>query len=192
VAAIYLLCPAIPMLFMGEEWGSLRPFTYFCDLPQLATAIREGRRKEFAKFPEFASPTAREAIPDPNDAATFESARLEWSELDDPRHSQCLQWYRAVLALRRETLRSVFRDAPTNSSFSLLAAGGLRVCWRFGHEVELCLLANLGREPLREVARPAGEILFAQGMKVDERARTMQLDAWSVVWCLSRDRQSAR
>jgi malto-oligosyltrehalose trehalohydrolase len=186
VAAIYLLCPAIPMLFMGEEWGSLRPFTYFCDLPQLATAIREGRRKEFAKFPEFASPTAREAIPDPNDAETFRSARLEWSELDDPRHSQWLEWYRAVLALRRETLRPVFRDAPTNSTFSLLAAGGLRVCWRFGHAVELCLLANLGREPLMEVPRPAGEILFAQGARVDERARTMQLDAWSVVWCLSR------
>jgi malto-oligosyltrehalose trehalohydrolase len=186
VAAIYLLCPAIPMLFMGEEWGSLRPFTYFCDLPQLATAIREGRRKEFAKFPEFANPTAREAIPDPNDAETFRSAQLEWSELDSPRHSQCLEWYRAVLAVRRDTLRSVFRDAPTNSTFTLIGAGGLRVCWRFRHAVELCLLANLGRARLMEVSRPAGEILFAQGVSVDERAGTMQLDPWSVIWCLSR------
>jgi 1,4-alpha-glucan branching enzyme len=91
------------MLFMGEEWGSLRPFAYFCDLPQLATAIREGRRKEFARFPEFASSTARAAIPDPNEPATFDAARLAWSELDNTAHSQTLEWYRRVLTLRRES-----------------------------------------------------------------------------------------
>jgi malto-oligosyltrehalose trehalohydrolase len=185
VAAIYLLCPATPMLFMGEEWGSLRPFNYFCDLPQLATAIREGRRKEFARFPEFASPTAREAIPDPNDTATFNSARLEWRELEDPRHSQCLEWYRSVLALRHETLRPLFRNVPVSSSFTLFGSVGLRVSWRFAHAVGLCLLANLGRERV-EVPRPAGEIIFAQGMKADERTGTLQLDPWAVVWCLSR------
>ena len=73
VAAIYLLCPATPMLFMGEERGSVRSFTYFCDLPQLADAIREGRRKEFARFLEFESSAAREAIPDPDDPATRSS-----------------------------------------------------------------------------------------------------------------------
>jgi len=29
--AITLLAPAIPMLFMGEEWGSKAPFPFFCD-----------------------------------------------------------------------------------------------------------------------------------------------------------------
>lgn len=167
------------------KWSSSRPFSYFCDLPQLASAIREGRRKEFAKFPEFACPTAREAIPDPNDVVTFEMARLEWSELEDPRHSQCLEWYRAILALRRKTLRSLFHRAPTSSTFTLLSSGGLRVSWRFEHSVELCLVANLSNEQLNQIPRPAGEIIFAHGAKADERTHTMQLDPWAVLWCLS-------
>ena len=31
IAAIYLLLPQTPMLFMGEEWGSSQPFPFFCD-----------------------------------------------------------------------------------------------------------------------------------------------------------------
>jgi malto-oligosyltrehalose trehalohydrolase len=128
VAAVYLLCPATPMLFMGEEWGSSSPFTYFCDLPQLATAIRDGRRKEFAKFPEFADPRVRDAIPDPNEPATFERARLAWSDLDDPAHAQTLEWYRRVLAVRREVLQPLFRSGSTTTSFALSGSAGLRVC----------------------------------------------------------------
>ena len=185
VAAIYLLCPATPLLFMGEEWGSVRPFTYFCDLPQLAAAIREGRRKEFARFPEFESLSACEAIPDPNDPATFEMARLQWSELNETRHSQCLEWYRAVLALRRQTLRPLFRSGSTGASFTLLGSDGLRVCWRFAHDVEFCMVANLASERLSEVPRPAGDIVFAQGTKEDDRTGTLQLDAWAVGWFLT-------
>jgi malto-oligosyltrehalose trehalohydrolase len=186
VAAIYLLCPATPMLFMGEEWGSVRPFTYFCDLPQLADAIREGRRKEFARFPEFASPRARAAIPDPNDRGTFEMARLEWSERDEPRHAQHLQWYRSVLALRRATLQPVFRTGSMSAGFTLLDAAGLHVRWRFKDGAELCLLVNLGSELTVQAPRPAGEIIFTQRASADEQAGTMRLDPWAVVWCLDR------
>lgn len=55
-----------------------------------------------ARFPEFASPSAREAIPDPNDPATFEMARLQWSELNETRHSQCLEPWAVVLFLSRQ------------------------------------------------------------------------------------------
>ena len=49
--AIVLLSPQIPMLFMGEEWASKRPFQFFCDFgPPLAEAVRQGRRLEFAQF----------------------------------------------------------------------------------------------------------------------------------------------
>jgi malto-oligosyltrehalose trehalohydrolase len=185
VAAIYLLCPSTPMLFMGEEWGTLRPFTYFCDLPQLATEIREGRRKEFARFPAFECATAREAIPDPNDLATFETARLPWSELDDPTHARYLDWYRSVLALRREHLAPLFRERSTSADYIQVGSAGLAVSWRFEHG-ELCLVANLGGEPLAEVPCPAGGIIFALGAVIDEATRTMRLDPWAVVWCLHR------
>ncbi len=68
-AATTILClaPAPPMLFMGQEWASSRPFLFFCNLgPELVEPVREGRRKEFASFPEFSDPKARERIPDPN------------------------------------------------------------------------------------------------------------------------------
>ena len=61
IAAIYLLLPQIPMLFMGEEWGSNQPFPFFCDFEgELGEKVVEGRRKEFASFPEFKDPEKRE------------------------------------------------------------------------------------------------------------------------------------
>ena len=49
--------PAGPMLFMGEEWGATEPFPFFCDFDaDLAEAVREGRRQEFARFPEYRDP----------------------------------------------------------------------------------------------------------------------------------------
>ncbi len=44
-AALLLLSPYIPLLFMGEEYGETRPFNYFVDHgdPDLNEAVREGR-----------------------------------------------------------------------------------------------------------------------------------------------------
>src|SRR5262249_49801533 len=61
--AIQLLAPSPPLLFMGEELGATMPFLFFCDFTgDLADAVREGRRREFARFPAFASPDARARI----------------------------------------------------------------------------------------------------------------------------------
>ena len=79
IAAVYLLLPQMPMLFMGEEWAAAQPFPFFCDFgPDLADAVRKGRRDEFARFPEFQDPAMRERIPDPMADATFASAKLDW------------------------------------------------------------------------------------------------------------------
>ena len=46
---VLLIAPGIPMLFMGEEWGSKAPFPFFCDFGgELADAVRKGRRIELA------------------------------------------------------------------------------------------------------------------------------------------------
>jgi maltooligosyltrehalose trehalohydrolase len=75
---LMLLSPQIPMLFMDEENGSTRPFLFFTDYEgDLADAVREGRRKEFAKFSAFSDPARRAQIPDPNDVATFERSSLD-------------------------------------------------------------------------------------------------------------------
>src|SRR5262249_22787549 len=68
---ILLLAPAPPMLFMGEEFGAISPFLFFCDFRgELASAVTNGRRNEFARFTKFASQT-RDQIPDPNSEQTY-------------------------------------------------------------------------------------------------------------------------
>ena len=43
MTCLLLLSPSIPMLFMGEEWGTKRPFRFFTDFhDELADAVREG------------------------------------------------------------------------------------------------------------------------------------------------------
>ncbi len=87
MTALLLLSPSIPLLFMGEEWGAETPFLFFCDFEgPLADAVREGRRREFARFPAFADPAARDRIPDPAALATFEAleALLERPRAGEP------------------------------------------------------------------------------------------------------------
>ncbi len=99
-AALVLTSPFVPMLFQGEEWAASTPFPYFCDHQdeELARAVSEGRRREFAAFG-----WDPDDIPDPQDAATFEMARLDWSERDRPPHADLLDWHRRLIELRRST-----------------------------------------------------------------------------------------
>jgi maltooligosyltrehalose trehalohydrolase len=99
-AAIVLLSPFVPMLFQGEEWAASSPFLYFADHddPELARLVSEGRKKEFSAF--VWDP---KSIPDPESAATFEASKLKWEEVTRPAHAEMLEWYRALIRLRRST-----------------------------------------------------------------------------------------
>ena len=105
-AALLLTGPGTPMLFMGEEWGASTPWQYFTDHPdpQLAEAVREGRRAEFAEHG-----WDRGEVPDPQAAQTVEHSRLDWSEVGNEPHARLLDWYRSLIRLRRE--RHDLRDA---------------------------------------------------------------------------------
>lgn len=97
-AALVLLSPQTPMLFMGEEWGARTPWRYFTDHPDpvLAEAVRTGRRREFADHG-----WAAEDVPDPQDPATRDASCLDWAEPERPPHRALLAWHRTLLALRR-------------------------------------------------------------------------------------------
>ncbi|WP_030900976.1 malto-oligosyltrehalose trehalohydrolase [Streptomyces sp. NRRL F-5126] len=98
-AALVLTGPHTPMLFMGEEWGATTPWQFFTDHtdPELARAVRDGRRREFAPHG-----WAAEDIPDPQDPATRERSCLDRSERDEEPHARLLAWYRALIALRAD------------------------------------------------------------------------------------------
>ncbi|MFJ2393268.1 malto-oligosyltrehalose trehalohydrolase [Streptomyces sp. NPDC087843] len=97
-AALTLTGPFTPMLFMGEEWAAGTPWQFFTDHtdPELAEAVRRGRRREFA-----AHGWAEEDVPDPQDPATRERSCLDWSEPEKALHARVLAWYRELIALRR-------------------------------------------------------------------------------------------
>jgi maltooligosyltrehalose trehalohydrolase len=96
-AALVLLSPFVPMLFMGEEWAASTPFMYFTDHDDanLGRAVSEGRRQEFASFGWRPGD-----VPDPQDFATFERSRVDWAEAGHEPHATVHRWHRELITLR--------------------------------------------------------------------------------------------
>ncbi len=145
-AAITLTSPFTPMLFMGEEWGCTTPFMFFSDHqdPDLAQAIRDGRRAEFADFG-----WAADQIPDPQDHATRHGSVLDWSDLDEEPHRRMLDWYRDLIALRRsesdltdDRLDRLEVDIDEQAQTLVMTRGAFRVVVNLGpqqHRFELAV-----------------------------------------------------
>jgi maltooligosyltrehalose trehalohydrolase len=166
---VVLLAPQIPLLFMGEEWASRRPFPFFCDFgPPLNEAVREGRRREFAHYPEFADPEAQRHIPDATAEATFASARLDWSELRAMPYARWLARYRTLLAIRRTQLVPRLAGIEPGGNYTVLGPAALRVEWHLGDGSQLLLLGNFADEPaLMPEPIPEGRLLYASGTPPD-------------------------
>jgi maltooligosyltrehalose trehalohydrolase len=100
-STLLLTAPMTPLLFMGQEWAASAPFQFFTDLePGLGALVTEGRRREFRDSPGFGEPAAQALVPDPQDRATFERSRLDWSERPTPLQAACLALYTELLRLR--------------------------------------------------------------------------------------------
>ncbi|HSE01217.1 MAG TPA: malto-oligosyltrehalose trehalohydrolase [Burkholderiales bacterium] len=160
----WLLAPAPPLLFMGEEFGAATPFLYFCDFTgELATAVREGRRREFAHFERFADPAARALIPDPNDPGTFQRSRLDWNCIGQQRHSRWLALYQRLLAVRRGQITPRLAGIRGHAGrFQVLGDGALAVEWRLGDGRGLELWLNLSAREIAFDGRPAGVLLHCE------------------------------
>jgi len=152
--ALQLLCPQVPLLFMGVESGARTPFLYFTDFHDaLAEQVREGRRSEFAAFAAYADAEARARIPDPNDAETFERSRLT------DENDRCRAEYRELLRLRREAMTPRLRGTHSLGAFAL-GSHAVRAAWRLGDGATLTLLANFGDEAVQSLA-PDAPLLHA-------------------------------
>jgi malto-oligosyltrehalose trehalohydrolase len=166
-AAIVLLSPQIPLLFMGEEWASRRSFAFFCDFgPGLAEAVREGRRREFAHFPDFQDEAARERIPDPTDAATIAMSKLDWAEPEQADRARWLARYRALLEIRWREIRPRLIGMPLFAGrYRTLGPQAVIVEWQLGDRSRLILLANFSAStvPLPEEAS-GGQMLYSSAV----------------------------
>jgi maltooligosyltrehalose trehalohydrolase len=182
--AVLLLAPNVPLLFMGEEWGATQPFCFFTDFhDELADAVREGRRREFKKFPQFADETARAAIPDPNDMATFAASRLDWSVPQDPEHADWLAYTSELLRIRRARIVPLL-PAIEGGATAEVAGAVLQVAWPTG-DVRLTLLANLAVEPAEASAAPEGTLVFESEPDLRDMVRGGSMPPWSVLWLLA-------
>jgi maltooligosyltrehalose trehalohydrolase len=171
--AITLLAPMPPLLFMGDEWGSTRPFPFFCDFHgELAEAVRRGRRAEFkSAYAAFGN-----EIPDPLAESTFRSAVLDWDARPEPAGARRLALVRDLLAKRRELIAPRLADARFGSASwegRVLSAN-----WRLGDEATLFLVANLSEiEATRAKPALTEEPIWGG-------ASTETLPPWSVFWSL--------
>lgn len=98
MAGSVITSPFLPLLFMGEEWAESRPFLYFTDHtdPELSTAVREGRKKEFAAF------HGEGEAPDPTIQDSFDQSKLEWNLQQDPIHNTLYKYYRQLIQIRKD------------------------------------------------------------------------------------------
>jgi maltooligosyltrehalose trehalohydrolase len=191
LTAILLLSPQIPLLYMGEEWGERTPFAFFCDFHgDLATAVREGRRREFAQWPSFKNPQNRELIPDPNALSTFLDSKLEWSGAETEEGEARLALVSRLLAIRRQEIMPRLVGMEGQSGIVDVVAGSLLVIsWTMGDGSKLRLFANLGDRPVNLPASSrvgeASQLLFASVNGANGLLKSARLPEWSVVFRLA-------
>ncbi len=182
--AVLLLAPSPPLLFMGEEFGAQTPFLFFCDFgSELAAAVTEGRRHEFARFARFADASAQAQIPDPNAPETFERCKLDWACLETARHSQWLALYRELLAVRFTRIVPRLREGNrVEARFREMSKTALAAGWQLGDDSKLVLYTNLGDEPVLLDSPPPGALLYVVPHESAGELARGSLPAWTTAW----------
>lgn len=157
--ALLLLCPQIPLLFMGEEWGSRRPFLFFAHHDEeLARAVREGRQREFGSFPAFKDEARRTLIPDPNDMETFLSSCPDFLGIHDPANADHFAFVKTLIGIRRTEIVPRLNGARSDG-VDVLSDAAVVARWRMGDGAVLSLALNLGKVNV-DAACPAGRCIF--------------------------------
>src|SRR5450631_4832310 len=169
-ATLLLTSPFTPMLWMGEEWAAGTPWPFFTSHPEpeMAEATHRGRIEEFADHGWNVGD-----VVNPQDPTAFTSAKLRWSEREEPEHAVILTLYRELLRLRREhpdladpRLDKVTVDVDENAQ------------WLIVHRGAFDVLANLADHPQQLPTAP-GDVIFATEPGLHAEARQVTLPARS-------------
>lgn len=167
ITALFLLAPATPMLFQGQEYGSTRPFLYFADhVPGLSEAVRRGRAEFLRQFPNIRDPEVTRRLPDPGDPRTFEASRLD--PADRERNPEIFALHRDLLRIRRED-PVISRQAQDGIDGAVLTDSAFVIRYFAPDCSDRLLLVNLGTSMCLEIA-PEPLLGPPGGME------------WAVVW----------
>jgi maltooligosyltrehalose trehalohydrolase len=171
-AALVLLSPDIPLLFMGEEYGETAPFPYFVDHSdeKLNQSIREGRARE---FPEL----AREGdLYDPVSPDTFIAARLNFSLREQGEHRDMWNHYRQLITLRH-SLRAL-RRSPLRHHARAWAEGNVITLVRTHEASAVVALFNVSAESA-QAQLPSDRRWTNVLESSDDGATTVELSPWA-------------
>lgn len=153
LAAVTLLAPQTPMLFMGQEFGASTTFTFFADhTEKLSRQVHTGRREFIGQFRAYADGRLQALIPDPRAERTFLDSKLDWDECS--RHPHMLSLHRDLLRLRaadpvisRQDVAAIDGATLSEHSFALR--------WFDAYHGDRLLIVNLSSElDARSIAEP--------------------------------------
>jgi maltooligosyltrehalose trehalohydrolase len=147
LTCFWLLGPATPMFFMGQEFGSEVPFRYFADSDaELGPLVRQGRWQALRQFPRIAGGFGNAVdLADPSERATFSACKLDWSVCDI--RLPYVQLHRDLLYLRRadptfsQQDRGMIHGAILNPDCFILRWHNPR-----NAELDRLMIVNLGRD----------------------------------------------
>ncbi|MDQ2835629.1 MAG: malto-oligosyltrehalose trehalohydrolase [Acidobacteriota bacterium] len=177
-AGMVLTAPFIPMIFEGEEYAASTPFQYFADHEdaEMAKAVKKGRQSEFAVFGWDPN-----EIPDPESVETFKRSKLDWDEVHEGKHKEMLDWYRALIRLRRGSASlSDGEPGKTRVSFDETQA------WLRMERGRVTVMCNLGEQTV-ELDKPTGTSVLASHAGIDANGDRVSLPGQSMVIFSSED-----
>lgn len=174
--ALLLMSPCVPLLFMGEEWDSERPFPFFCDFaPGMSRSVTAGRKREFSLVPGF-----DEDMPDPGDPDTFYRALIRARDADTPRGASFASFYRELLRRRKRWLAPRIASCGRAEIARLHGTRAFSLGFPCGNE-RLWLYANLSARPAALDLPIAGRWIYPEHDLAAQKRGPRVLPAWSVI-----------
>lgn len=118
--ALILLYPAIPLLFMGEEFAASTPFLFFTDFsdPQLRRNVEQGRMHDFRHI------NLQDTL-SPVDPEAFFRSRLPEASSGD---KETLEWYRRLIRIRKRWRSDGFLSTK---NLTIVKNGGKRITLQY-------------------------------------------------------------
>jgi maltooligosyltrehalose trehalohydrolase len=181
LTALTLLAPQIPLLFMGEEWATTKPFNFFCDFHgDLAEAVSRGRYEEFKRFHVEEPDGSRPPMPDPNSEETFKNSQLDWDELAQAPYADHLRFVAELIDIRRRLIIPRLNGLMPRCARYEVEGRALFVQWTLGDGCKLALAANLSARAGKtgDWTLP-GQPIFLLNAEAPA-GPLAQLDAWAV------------
>jgi maltooligosyltrehalose trehalohydrolase len=172
---LLLFSPQIPLMFMGDDHRSSKPFHFFAAYDgELADAIRRSRPKEALNFGGFPDGTGASDVPDPNESSTFLRCKLHWSEANEKANVSWAEWLCELISVRRQWIVPLLSNKARYSGTVLPSEdGAVFIDWKLAGSI-LSLRANASPRTYRLDLRPAD-------MRYPGRGQTVAgvLEPWS-------------